>query len=53
MLIIGAGLFLRTIGNLRSVPLGYEPEGLLYVRVEPRTGGIPTVGRADYFQQAV
>ena len=53
MLIIGAGLFLRTIGNLRSVPLGYEPEGLLYVKVEPRTGGIPAAGRAAYFEQAV
>lgn len=53
MLIIGAGLFLRTIGNLRSVPLGYEPDGLLYVKVEPRTGGIPATGRAAYFEQAV
>ena len=53
MLIIGAGLFLRTIGNLRSVPLGYEPEGLLYVKVEPRTGGIAAAGRAAYFEQAV
>jgi predicted permease len=53
MLIIGAGLFLRTIGNLRSTPLGYQPEGLLYVKVEPRTGGVPNAGRADYFEQAV
>ena len=41
MLIIGAGLFLRTIGNLRFTPLGYQADGLLYVKVEPRTGGIP------------
>ena len=41
MLIIGAGLFLRTIDNLRSTPLGFDPGGLLYARIEPRTGGIP------------
>ena len=28
LLIIGAGLFLRTINNLRTTPLGYEPGGL-------------------------
>jgi predicted permease len=53
VLIIGAGLFLRTIENLRSAPLGYEPEGLLYVKVEPRTGGIPAAQRADFFERAV
>ncbi len=53
MLIIGAGLFLRTIENLRSTPLGYQPKGLLYVKVEPRTGGIPASGRASYFEEAV
>jgi predicted permease len=53
VLIIGAGLFLRTIENLRSAPLGYEVEGLLYVKVEPRTGGIPAKQRADFFEQAV
>jgi predicted permease len=53
MLIIGAGLFLHTIENLRSEPLGYQPDGLLYVKVEPRTGGIPNERRADYFEQAI
>jgi macrolide transport system ATP-binding/permease protein len=53
ILIIGAGLFLRTIGNLRGVPLGFEPGGLLYIKVEPRTGGISSAGRAAYFEQAV
>ena len=43
VLLIGAGLFIRTVINLRSVSLGYQPEGLLYVRIEPRTGGIPQI----------
>jgi macrolide transport system ATP-binding/permease protein len=53
MLIVGAGLLARTIANLRAAPLGYQPDGLLYVRIEPRTGGIPPQRRADFFEQAV
>jgi len=53
LLLIGAGLFIRTVVNLRSAALGYQPDGLLYVRIEPRTGGIPQNRRADFFEQAV
>jgi predicted permease len=53
LLLIGAGLFIRTVVNIRSVALGYQPDGLLYVRIEPRTGGIPQNRRADFFEQAV
>src|SRR5437867_878250 len=44
---------IRTVMNLRSTALGYQPDGLLYVRVEPRTGGIPADRRADFFQDTV
>jgi predicted permease len=53
LLLIGAGLFLRTITNLRDTPLGYDPGGLLYARIEPRTGGIPSAQRAAFFERAV
>jgi predicted permease len=53
LLIIGAGLFLRTITNLRATPLGYDPGGLLYARIEPRTGGVPSAQRAAFFERAV
>src|SRR6266508_739224 len=53
VLIIGAGLFLRTITNLRETPLGYDPGGLLYARIEPRTGGVPSAQRAAFFEGAV
>jgi len=53
ILIIGAGLFLRTITNLRTAPLGYDPGGLLYARIEPRTGGVPSPQRAAYFERAI
>jgi predicted permease len=52
-LIIGAGLFLRTITNLRETPLGYDPGGLLYARIEPRTGGVQTPQRAAFFERVV
>jgi len=35
ILLMGAGLFLRTLWNLRSVPMGYDPGGILYFTVEP------------------
>ncbi len=34
LLLIGAGLFLRTLLNLRSVPMGYQPKGLLYFTID-------------------
>ena len=53
LLLVGAGLFLRTVANLRDVDLGFETDRLLYARVEPRAGGIPPDRRQQYFEQAV
>ena len=39
VLLMGAGLFLRTIANLRGVDLGFAPERLLIVDVNPRAAG--------------
>jgi predicted permease len=33
VLLIGAGLLLRTLWNLQSVPMGYDPNGILYFTV--------------------
>jgi predicted permease len=35
LLLVGAGLFVRTLLNLRSVPVGYNRDGLLFVEVDP------------------
>jgi predicted permease len=35
VLLVGAGLFLRTLGNLRSVPVGFNPHNLALFRVSP------------------
>jgi predicted permease len=39
LLLIGAGLFLRSLDNLRSQDLGYRSQGLLQVEIDPQGGG--------------
>jgi predicted permease len=34
VLLVGAGLFLNTLSNLRSVDLGFDPQNLVFVRVD-------------------
>lgn len=53
VLMFGAGLLLQTTTNLRATPLGFQPDHLLYAKVEPRTGGIPNNRRGQYFMDAI
>jgi predicted permease len=39
LLLVGAGLFVRTLHNLQSVELGFNADNLLYFRVDPRAKG--------------
>ena len=39
VLLMGAGLFLRTIANLRAVDLGFTPDRLLILDVNPQAAG--------------
>lgn len=52
-LLVGAGLFLRTLTNLRSADLGFRADGLLYARIEPRSGGLVQAERRQFFEDAV
>ena len=35
LLLVGAGLFIRTLSNLRSATLGFRPERVLLFTVDP------------------
>ena len=39
VLLIGAGMLLKTVANLKAVHVGYEPEGLLFVTTDPNRSG--------------
>jgi predicted permease len=43
LLLTGAGLFIRTLLNLRAVPMGYQPKGLLYFVVDNGGKGVGTI----------
>ena len=40
VLLVGAGLFLRTLENLRSVDIGFDPRNLLFIRVDAEGAGL-------------
>jgi predicted permease len=49
-LLIGVGLFLRTLQNLERVDLGYPRERLLLVHIDALAAGYQTTERAAVFQ---
>lgn len=54
MLVAGAGLFLRTLVSLTTVPLGFEPAPLLVVSINAQQTHTPPEGRGalyDTFRQ--
>ena len=50
LLLIGAGLFVRTLENLQRVDLGYPRERLLLVRVDALGAGYPDAQREAVFR---
>jgi putative ABC transport system permease protein len=54
VLLVGAGLMVRTLANLYSVELGFEPHGLLTLRTElPRPRYSESPDRDVFYQQAI
>jgi putative ABC transport system permease protein len=51
LLLVGAGLFARTLGNLSAADLGYSRDHLLIVRVEPVSAGYAGGARAAVYRQ--
>jgi predicted permease len=53
VLVTGAGLFLRTLDNLRSVDVGFDPTNLVLFRVNPQLNGYNEQRSADLYQQLI
>ncbi len=49
LLLVGAGLFVRTLNNLQSVPLGYNRDNVLLFEINARQAGIPESRLADFY----
>jgi macrolide transport system ATP-binding/permease protein len=48
-LLVGAGLYVRTLWNLRHVTLGFNPDNVLVFRIAPKRGGY----QGDRMQQLI
>src|SRR5271169_499102 len=53
VLLIGAGLFLRSLMNLEGVRVGFDPQGLLTFQLAPPTTKYPLDGKAQQFYRAL
>jgi predicted permease len=53
VLLIGAGLFLRTVDNLRRLDVGFDAENLILFRVAPRLNGYSVARMESLYQQII
>jgi len=53
VLLVGAGLFLRTVNNLMHVDIGYDPNNLVFVRVLPSTTEFDADSRTRFFEEGL
>jgi len=53
VLVVGAGLFLRTFNSLVTLPLGFERERVLLVDIDARRSAIPPEARAAGYDRVL
>jgi predicted permease len=51
LLLIGAGLFIRTLNNLQKIDLGFNQENLLLFSIQPEQGGYKDERLLQFYQQ--
>jgi predicted permease len=51
LLLIGAGLFIRSLANLRDLDSGFRLQNLLAFTVDPQMNGYPNARSMHFFQQ--
>jgi len=53
VLLLGAGLFVRSFQRLRAVDLGFKQSSLLQIRLNPKPGGYDKLDMGSYHKQLV
>ncbi len=53
VLLIGAGLFLRTVENLRDVDVGFDPRNLVLFRMNPQLNRYDSTRTASLYEQVI
>jgi predicted permease len=53
VLLIGAGLFLRTVENLRDVDVGFDPRNLVLFRLNPQLNRYDSTRTASLYEQVI
>ena len=53
VLLVGAGLFLRTLDNLRAVDIGWDPRNLIFIRVDADSARLDDERKFRYFQEGM
>ena len=51
LLLVGAGLFVRTLSNLQSIPLGFNRDNLLLFQVNAPQAGYPEAATANFYAE--
>ena len=51
LLLVAAGLFVRTLSNLQNVPVGFEQQNVMLFRVDPATTGLKGVQFAPLLRE--
>ena len=51
VVLVGAGLFLQTLANLRRVDVGFDPENVLLFRMDPRSSGYDDERKAAVYDR--
>ncbi|HTC89863.1 MAG TPA: hypothetical protein VK686_16260, partial [Bryobacteraceae bacterium] len=53
VLLIGAGLFLRSLHNLKSIDPGFDPEHMVVLTIEPAYSGYSQAASQNFFATLV
>lgn len=53
LLVVAAGLFLRSLDNLSSLPLGFDPSRVVSASINPRFGGYPPDALPELYRRVI